>query len=395
MHTVNVRFVFRRYQGKNPELEGHGTIYAVVTCDGEDSEPFSTNQGCWKQDWKGTKVLCKDRTITEALNQIRGHVKTISNLLQMQGEEVSAYSVKEAYLQTLQTAKTPKLTLLTAFDEYIEFKRAEGEVTGDTVRTYETRREYLEKYLIAAKRKNILVKDFSLKEFDELNRWGLKQGTGQDFVSKVRQLIKTVLKHSRKSSGQSVRADVLDEKLSWSKVTRPTFVAESDIEKIKALRLRPPYQRVFDAWLFARHTCLHFVDYYTLTSEHIQDGFIIKDRQKTGIEQRVPLDLVALGLIQKYGGVEGLPKISDKGHSTALNLVNRYLADICAMADVPKFTFSNARDTYLNEAYNLKNIRPETENSVAGWTSQRQASRYRRASLETIRREIMGDDAAE
>jgi len=65
------------------------------------------------------------------------------------------------------------------------------------------------------------------------------------------------------------------------------------------------------------------------------------------------------------------------------------------MAGVERFTFSNARDTYLNEAYNSKNIRPETENSVAGWTSQRQAARYRRASLETIRREIMGETETE
>lgn len=385
--NVDVRFVFRRYQGKNPGLQDHGIIYAVITMNGEEAEPFSTHEQCWKSEWLGTKKLFCDTSRNAKLSKIRDYVRTISNILEMQGEELSACKIRQQYVLASQGNRAPKWTLLEAFDKYKAFKEQQKKVVEDTIGTYGTRKNYFERFLIAKGRKNVLVKDFSLKDFSDLDAWGLTQGTGQDYVSKVRQMVKSVLTYAKRE-GQSIQEAVLSERLTWERPKTPVYVDEEVIEKLQKMRLPQHLKKTFDAWLFARHTCLHFVDYYKLKSEHIKNGFIIKNRQKTGILQRIPLNDVANELIEKYGGVDDLPKISNKGHKAALSLVNRYLAEICLLAGVKKFTFSNARDTYLNEAFNEKGIRPETENSIAGWTSQRESSRYRQASLDTIRREL-------
>ncbi|MCA0229822.1 MAG: hypothetical protein LCH91_05120 [Bacteroidetes bacterium] len=387
LHDVDVRFVFRKYQGKNPKLRTHGTIYAVITMNGEDSEPFSTQEQCWKSEWMGTKRLFSDKNRNVKLNKIREYVRTVANILEMQGEKLSAYKIKQHYFLALQGGKTPQWTILEAFDKYKAFKEQQKKVIGDTITTYETRKNYLGQYLTSKGRKNVLVKDFSLKDFNNLEVWGLSQGTGQDYVSKVRQMVKSVLKFAKRE-GQTIDEAIMFERLTWERPKTPTYVEEEAIAKIQAVQLPEHLEKVFDAWLFARHTCLHFVDYYYLQADHIKNGFIIKSRQKTGILQRVPLNEVAYGLIEKYEGVEGLPKVSNKDHKTALALVNRYLSDICLLAGVKKFTFSNARDTYLNEAFNEKGVRPATENSIAGWTSQRESSRYRQVSLATIRKEL-------
>lgn len=387
IHNVNVRFVFRPSQSKSADLKGYGSISAVITVDKEEAEPFSTFEYCWKKEWLGTKLLFADTSRNTKLLKIREYVKTIANLLEMQREEPSAYKIREQYLLASNVNKSPKWTLLEAFDKYKSFKEQQKKVIEDTVGTYGTRKNYFERYLISIGRKNLAVRDFSLKDFNNFDTWGLSQGTGQDFVSKVRQLIKSVLKYSKRE-GQPIQEAVLSERLTWERPKTPSYVDEEAIAKIRSLSLPAHLEKIFDAWEFARHTCLHFIDYYTLKAEHIQNGFIIKNRQKTGILQRVPLDSVALGIIEKYGGVENLPKISKSGHKTALSLASRYLRDICYIAGVEHFTFSNARDTYLNDAFNEKGVRPETENSIAGWTSQRESSRYRQASLDTIRREL-------
>lgn len=387
LHNVDVRFVFRKYQGKNPNLLNHGTIYAVITMNGEDTEPFSTHEQCWKSEWMGTKGLFSDKNRNVKLNKIREYVRTVTNILEMQGEKLSAYKIKQQYILVTQGTKAPKWTLLEAFDKYKAFKEQQQKTIEDTVATYETRKNYVNRFLTSKGRKNVLVQDFSLKDFGDLEKWGLSQGTGQDYVSKVRQMVKSVLRYCKRE-GQFIDEAILLERLVWERPKTPTYVEEAVIEKLRKMELPEHLGKVFDAWLFARHTCLHFVDYYSLRDEHVKNGFIIKSRQKTGILQRVPLNDVAIGIIEKYKNVGGLPKISSKGHKIALTLVNRYLSDICLLAGVKKFTFSNARDTYLNEAFNEKGVRPATENSIAGWTSQRESSRYRQVSLETIRKEL-------
>ena len=386
MHKVNVRYVFRKYQGRNDTLQGWGKIYAVIAVDFEETEPFSTHEALKKSDWLGTTKLSRDKELNIRLETLRNNIKTLATMLTMQGETITPTSLKDFFLSALNKARTPRWTLLEACEKYREHKRLEGLVTESTLGTYDRRTEYLRKYLVDSKKLNTTTADFTLDLFTKLNTWGLTRGDGQDFISKVRQFVKTVLEFSR-SNEQAVDERIFKERLSWSNEENPKPLTAAQIENLKALNLPPHLTRVRDAFLFARFTCLHFADYFKLSEKHIVEGFIIKPREKTGIEQRVPLSADALAIIRKYGGIDDLPKISATYHN-ALCLANRYLKDIGALIDEPALTFSQARDTYLDDAYNNRNIRPETENRIAGWSSQRQASRYRRASLETLKKEL-------
>lgn len=386
-----MRFVFRKYQGSNKTMLGRGKIYAVISVDFEECEGFSTHEAVAKSDWLGTTRLSKDKELNIRLETIRNNIKTLATVATMQGEVVTANALKDIFLSSLQKAKAPRWTLLEACEKYANKKREDKKVKASTAGTYDSRTSYLKKFLTDIKKVNITTADFSLELFERLNTWGLAIGSGQDFVSKVRQFTKSVLEYAKRE-GQAVDERIFKERLTWSNEEKPKPLKPDKIEAMKRLVLPAHLDRVCDAFLFARYTCLHFSDYFHLSEQHLEDGFIVKDREKTGIEQCVPLCANAAAIINKYGGIEFLPKISDSSYVNALSLVNRHLKDIGALIGEPTLSFSQARDTYLDDAYNNRNIRPETENRIAGWSSQRQAARYRRASKKTIRRELGLED---
>ena len=150
MHRVNVRFVFRKFQGKNPELQDHGIIYAVICVDKQESEPFSTGEPIWQKNWLGTKLLSKDEFLNQRLQNVRNRAKAVATMLDVQNEDVTPKAVLDIYLQSVRGEKKESWTVLYALQKYYESKN--GKIKPQTLVTIQTRINFMERWLESVKK---------------------------------------------------------------------------------------------------------------------------------------------------------------------------------------------------------------------------------------------------
>lgn len=109
---------------------------------------------------------------------------------------------------------------------------------------------------------------------------------------------------------------------------------------------------VKDFFLFSCYTGFAYIDVASLTPEHLKadsDGklWLVKDRQKTDISERVPLLPPAVKILEKY---KDHPIAIQKGKlfpvpsNQKINAYLKEIADLCSI--IPKLTFHIARHTF-------------------------------------------------
>ncbi|MGM9512348.1 hypothetical protein ACS5NO_31735 [Larkinella sp. GY13] len=159
---------------------------------------------------------------------------------------------------------------------------------------------------------------------------------------------------------------------------------------------RPNLQRIVDLFLFSCYTGLHYDDVQTLKANEIVDGidgreWLMKARVKyTDSDffgeriQCVPLHPKAKILIEKYAGVENLPKISNDKYNDYLKQV-QYLAEIRINLSV-----KIGRKTLTDILLNALNASEEAVAAMLGHSSTRFVKYYGRADERRIASEVKG-----
>jgi integrase len=90
--------------------------------------------------------------------------------------------------------------------------------------------------------------------------------------------------------------------------TNRTRLDSDEIKALMSIKLRGKREFARDMFIFCTFTGLAFIDLYTLRPEHIhKDGkshvWLVKDRQKTGVESVVRLMDVPKRILEKYDGL--------------------------------------------------------------------------------------------
>ncbi len=169
--------------------------------------------------------------------------------------------------------------------------------------------------------------------------------------------------------------------------TTPTFLTEYEITKIwekKFTNVR--IEQVRDIYIFNCLTGLSYIDSKFLTKDFIfTDGdgcmFIRKPRQKTNVTATIPLNKVAVSILEKYN--YNLPVISNQ----RMNAYLKEIQDICGINKT--LTTHTARHSAATMLLN-RGVSLSTVSAVLGHSNQKITTHYAKLLDTTIMNEIKG-----
>lgn len=146
---------------------------------------------------------------------------------------------------------------------------------------------------------------------------------------------------------------------------------------------------VKDIFLFSCYTGFAYIDVATLTGEHIHKGFdehnwLIKPRQKTGVDERVPVFPKAQTILEKYASL----RLSEKDNLLQVitnQKLNAYLKEIAAICDIKtKLTFHVARHTFASTVTLEKGVPLDSVSKMLGHRSIKTTQIYAKISDKKI-----------
>lgn len=211
-----------------------------------------------------------------------------------------------------------------------------------TRRSYKTLFNSLEKF-----RPSALLQDVDYSFLCKYDTWLKVRGSGHNTrVCRLR-LLRTIILEAKKRN--LIQQSPFERYKIPAMTSRRGFLSSEQVKRIERLQLIGKVAIVRDTFLLSCYTGLRFSDISTLRNEHLQKGFIVKRMVKTQLDVHIPIrdlfDGKVIGILSKYGSVEGLTK-KIGSNST----VNKYLKTIFKSVGCSNFgfTFHTARHTFAS-----------------------------------------------
>ncbi|MDR2271993.1 MAG: site-specific integrase [Sphingobacterium sp.] len=309
-------------KGKTTKKSGTAPLYARVTIDGED-EDISVSLKIAPEYWdteskKVTDPTTEGRKANLEIAQAEIDLDRFFTVLQSQHERVTPLMLKKAYLEYRHPSKkivAPTAvdhTLLKQFDLFIEKfdKQVEkGLRSNETLKHWRTARSKAELFI----NRHYQLADISLSEIqfsfaEEFHDFHtlfadhtISEITSRGYLKKTKQIL----------TGCSNRNLIPKNPLAGycCTVKEKEIIPLEMFEVQQILNKELPINRlseVRDAFIFQIFTGFAFQDLYGLTPDNIvfvgQKGerWLIKDRGKTGVVEKVPVLPIVDELIDKY-----------------------------------------------------------------------------------------------
>lgn len=148
--------------------------------------------------------------------------------------------------------------------------------------------------------------------------------------------------------------------------------------------------QVRDIFLFSCYTGFAYIDVANLSTNHLRTGidgkqWLIKDRQKTGISERVPILPPAARILDKYKGYfkfNESKKLLPVPTNQKMNAYLKELADICNIST--KITFHIARHTFATTVTLENGVPIDSVSKMLGHRSIKTTQIYARVTDKKI-----------
>lgn len=390
---MEIYFWYRK-STKSPDV---GTISCVVKIDGVESSPFSTKIKTEKKNWNAGEQCFegKDSSMKELYKEnIITSLRIIHRRLMQKraGEQLHPDDVKNLFLSEKNVVRKPKVVIefLKVAEEYIKHRTTlleSGNIAENTIKTYNVRRNNIERFLIATNRRRLSIKDFDEQLADEYVYYLLRQERQKSYIVGIIEFIRAVGDYAvRKKYMKKALLEKFIIKLPKPKI--PVVLEPHEVRMIENAEFEPKLQPFVDAWLFCQETSLAYTDYHSLKNNMlIEDDegkfWIDKERNKTKELQQIPLSDKALRILEKYEfKLENLPHFVP---STA----NRYIKKIAKKLGIEKhLVFHTSRKTFAHHNLNYKMAREITIANMMGWGSTAPLKIYARINKNAIKKEF-------
>ncbi|GAB2774224.1 site-specific integrase [Rhabdobacter roseus] len=308
--------------------------------------------------------------------------------------------IKDQYIESRGTHPTPSdivriwkghdelhITLDAVIAEFLKDLRLRKRSKG-TLARYERSLGFMREYL----KENRRLRQISSAHFKGFFGYLREQkGHSNDYSNKIIGVCKGLFIYARRM--EYIEKNPLGFiRLEWEKGLDTTHLTIDELKLISEYDWNNSrLQRVAEAFLFMCYTGLNISDYLNLKTSDIElirvplseRGFyeqemIIQVREKAtleargkgGMTSRVPLHEEAKRLIEKYGSVENLPRISKQK-------MNEYLKVIQEKTGIQKhFTNRLARKTFADIHLNVYRMSREAVASMVGHVDTKQINHY-------------------
>ncbi len=374
---------------------GYMPIILRISIDSNRAE-FNTKEKIKPEDWingNATDKWAKSAVVNKSLFSIYKKAKEEYSRLEEKGESFTAQDIVD-YLLGKRNAS--KKSLLETFDYHNErmFNQVPKEFSISTYTRYVTTKTHIVNFLKETYKKE----DIKLSELNF------------EFVSDFEYFLKTknncchntaskYVRNLKKITNLAIKLKWLNEdpfslfKCTLEKVN-PKFLTEEQIQVIYEKEITIERLAVVrDSYIFCCFTGLSYVDLKNLTQDSIvsrEDGkkWLVLDRQKTGIESRVPLGRYPLSIIEKYSkhpdvvlNNKVIPTYSNQKNNAYL----KEIANICGLNQ--DLTWHSSRHTFATLAL-TKKVSTESVGHMLGHTNLKTTQRYTRILDEKLANEM-------
>lgn len=340
-----------------------------ITIDGIKATEFAVGVSVDPNKWdskmqkvKGNSVTVQD--VNRHLEIIKSELNEIYLSARARGVYLSAYEVKDLY--------TGKSKVSCTYSELSARYRAELEGRSrakSTLIRYRRCFQYLGEFM----KYDLPVSRIERRHVAGFWMWLSKKGFHSDYCNKIVQACIGMFRYA-------IREGLIDTSpfagtaLEWTKELDTTCLTSEELERIRSKKWGDRLQKVADSFVFMCYTGLHISDYQNVveTNRYLFEGipFMKIRRVKTSVEATFPLCKEAVELIDKYGGINKMPRISGQKS-------NDYLKLIAAGVGIEKnLTNKMARKTFTDYCLNTLGLSYEVVASMLGHTTTRQVRHY-------------------
>ncbi|GGH43004.1 transposase [Dyadobacter endophyticus] len=340
-----------------------------ITIDGIKATEFSVGVSVDPKKWDSKVQRVKGNSTTSIdtnrhLEIVKSEINEIYLSARARGVFLSAHEVKDFY--------TGKAKISCNYSDLNQRYRAELEGRGrakSTLNRYRRCFDYLGEFL----KNDLPVSRIERRHVAGFWMWLSRKGFHSDYCNKIVQACIGMFRYAIRE-GLTDFSPFAGTALEWTKELDTTCLSAEELEAIKTHKWNDRLQRVADSFVFMCYTGLHISDYQNVieTDRYLFQGiqFMKIKRVKTGVEAIFPLCSEVVELIDKYGGLNKMPKISGQKS-------NDYLKLIASGVNIEKnLTNKIARKTFTDWCLNDLGIKEEVVASMLGHTTTRQVRYY-------------------
>ncbi|HEY1062911.1 MAG TPA: site-specific integrase [Daejeonella sp.] len=320
--------------------------------------------------YKIPKALILDteaiKDINRALRAIEDKINDIETVFEKTGIIYTAEMVKAKFNETANKKhrKAEEKGLLYKFiEEYIDLHK--GHKKEGSIKIYRTVKQHLLDFE-SAKRIRVSFETIDTSffmKFQTYLNFDPKKKLSNSSVAKYLKTIKTIINFAKNEKGIALPKYkgflIKKEDLPVIALTQEEFneVVKVDLSK------SPSLDRVRDAYVFSSVTGLRFSDMQQLEWDHIQDGAIDLTQIKTATPVFIPLNNIALAILEKNKDhVRPLKLITNQKSNVAIKDVGKE-AKIVAMVERIKFR-GNERISEMVKKYTLMSMHQGRRNFI-------------------------------
>ncbi len=323
-YKMTVLFWIRKNKANTNNI---AAIYCRITVNGQRSTDFSTNILIDTKYWDSKKQKIKnDDSKQNQLSTIRQRIVSLHVDLEMKDIPVTAELIKDIY--TKKAVTTQKKTIQVLSEEFFVNEKNSGKQLAETIRRYKVRLGPVYDFLSEKKTKELTISEITPQLADELTDWLLyTKKYNPNYTIKIIQILKQVFQFAIK------KRYVVNNPFAFIKIKakqKPLIVLSKDElqaimqHQFAAIRL----QQVADLFLLQCFTGMAYVDLMNFDKkEHLQNGFICINRQKSETESLIPVLPQTTQILEKYN--YKIPDISNQKY-------NAYIKEVAEITGIEK-----------------------------------------------------------
>lgn len=363
---MRLRFCIRKSRTNS---QGMCPIDCRIRIDGIQATPFSTHIMVLPAKWdsKAQRIKGASESVLEQnrkLDNIKYELDQIYNVHRAKGILLSARELSDIYHGKKEIGCTLSQLLKKKIEQLKMLSRSKG-----TLEIHERAHGHL----LAFVKDDLQVNEIEKRHIQGFWAYLKNKKYDHDYVNKIISNCKSAFIYGE-NEGLLERNPFKGLRLVWENKIDLTCLEEWEMTELKTKSWSPKLQRIVDSFIFMCYQGLHISDYRKLTVSNISSikkvEWIRVGRTKTKVEAMVPLHSEAKKLIEKYGDLQSMPRLTGK-------TCNEYLKIVAESIGTQKnLTNKVARKTFTDMCLNEYIMSEESVAAMLGHKSTRFVKKY-------------------
>lgn len=367
------------------------TIYVRIKFGGERADLGSTGIRIPTKDWDTVekRVLPthpQHQSINSDIQAMLSRIDLAYQALRKSSRPFKAKDILHTYRtlfepETYEPKASKVLSVAEVFQQWVNHREeiySEGMITYSTFKKNREAKTKLFEYLQEKDKMNLPIHEFNLRAAQRYRAWLEKQKFGYPHVNKLLKTIRQAVRWSFENE-LSETNPLEGLRLKREKLNTPVYLLPYQVDNLRDVPFRSEtLQKVADLFVIYCRTGFHYMDLKLVIDNpgaKIGSGlaginWIKHPRLKTGVIAKVPIFDEILPIVEKYGGWDKLPLMTNQK-------MNEYLKVIAADRNLPAaLSVKVGRNTLADWLLNEKGWSKEAVKVVMGIRTDAILARY-------------------